>query len=232
MLPPHARDPVRRKPHDSPQPFDGSPQPTPMTRSRFVGAIAGIGTASGIRVVAGRWTSSPLGPFSDVMLEQADGHRLLLAPSDQVAEFIRLTYTFDEIVRTPVLVEPAGDRWRIDTDPLQLELEIGPRPLLGHLLRAVPRPLALASWWAHVTGPLARTLVPGIRTRGCAGHGRREWYAATDMHRITGACGTWREEPMGELRPVEPPVRFGFSSAPRSPSLTHVVTTVEQARPP
>ncbi|MBA2550676.1 MAG: hypothetical protein H0V13_06405 [Nocardioidaceae bacterium] len=198
-----------------------------MTRSRFVGAIAGIGTASGTRVVAGRWTSSPLGAFSDVMVQQADGHRLLLAPSDEVAEFIRLTYTFDEIVRTPVLVEPAGDHWRIDTDPLQLELTIGARPVLGHVLRVVPRRVAVAPWWARVTDPVARMLLPGIHTRGCAGHGRREWYAATDLHRITGASGTWREEPMGELRPVEPPVRFGFSSAPRSPSLTHVVTTVE-----
>lgn len=198
-----------------------------MTRSRFVGAIAGIGTASGIRVVVGRWTSSPLGPFADVMVELADGHRLLLAPSDQVADFVRLTYTFDEIVRTPVLVEPAGDRWRIDTDPLQLELHIGRRPLLGQLLRAVPGPVAAAPWWAHLTDPVARAFVPGIRTRGSAGHGRREWYAATDLHRITGAEGTWRDEPVGELRPVHPPVRFGFSSAPRSPSLTHVVTTVE-----
>jgi len=198
-----------------------------MTRSRFVGAIAGIGTASGTRVVVGRWTTTPLGPLADVMVEQADGHRLLLAPSEQVADFVRLTYTFDEIVRTPVLVETAGDRWRIDTDPLQLELRIGRRTVLGLLLRTVPRPVAVAPWWAHVTDPLARVLVPGIRTRGSAGHGRREWYAATDLHRITGASGSWLDEPMGELRPVEPPVRFGFSSAPRSPSLTQVVTTVE-----
>lgn len=198
-----------------------------MVRSPFVGAIAGVGTASGTRVVVGRWTTSPLGPFADVMVEQADGHRLLLAPSDQVAEFVRLTYTFDEIVRTPVLVEATRDRWRIDTDPLQLDVWIGGRPLLGQLLRAVPRSVAVAPWWAHVTDPIARLLLPGVRTRGSAGHGRREWYAATDLRRITGASGTWRDEPMGELRPLEPPVRFGFSSAPRCPSLTNVVTTVD-----
>jgi len=198
-----------------------------MTRSRFVGAIAGIGTASGTRVVVGRWTASPLGPFADVMVEQADGHRLLLAPSAQVADFVCLTYTFDEIVRTPVLVEASDNCWRVDTDLLELEIEIGRRPLLGLVLRAVPRPVAVAPWWARVTDPVARTLVPGIRTRGSAGHGRREWYAATDLRRVTGASGSWREEPMGDLRAVEPPVRFGFSSTPRSPSLTHVVTTVE-----
>lgn len=29
------------------------------------------------------------------------------------------------------------------------------------------------------------------------------------------------------MAPVEPPVRFGFGSAPRSPSATRVTTTVE-----
>lgn len=169
-----------------------------MARSRFVGAIAGIGTASGTRIVVGRWTSSPLGPFADVMVEQADGRRLLLAASHEVAEFVRLTYTFDEIVRTPVLVESSGACWRVDTD-----------------------------WWATAIDPVARTLLRGTRTRGSAGHGRREWYLVTDLHRITAASGSWCEEPLGDLRQVEPPVRFGFGSTPRRPSLTQVVTIIE-----
>jgi len=32
---------------------------------------------------------------------------------------------------------------------------------------------------------------------------------------------------LGELALVDPPCRFGFSSTPRSPSVTSVVTTVE-----
>ncbi|CAM5716679.1 hypothetical protein SBADM41S_09484 [Streptomyces badius] len=35
---------------------------------------------------------------------------------------------------------------------------------------------------------------------------------------------------LGALAPLEPPVAFGFGSAPRSPSLVRVTTTVELAR--
>jgi hypothetical protein len=35
---------------------------------------------------------------------------------------------------------------------------------------------------------------------------------------------------LGVLAPVEPPVRFGFGSVPRKPTLTRVTTTVELGR--
>ena len=50
-------------------------------RDRFTGRIAGVGTTSGVRVVVGRWDQSPWGGFTDVMLAQPDGLRVLLAPS-------------------------------------------------------------------------------------------------------------------------------------------------------
>ena len=59
----------------------------PRVVSRFHGRIAGFGTESGVRLVVGMWPRSPLGSFADVMVERADGHRILLAPSDEVAEF-------------------------------------------------------------------------------------------------------------------------------------------------
>jgi hypothetical protein len=43
-------------------------------RVRFDGWIAGLGTASGTRLVWGHWPGSPFGPLSDVMVEHADGH--------------------------------------------------------------------------------------------------------------------------------------------------------------
>ncbi|MGW5372453.1 hypothetical protein ACWES4_30080, partial [Streptomyces sp. NPDC004011] len=57
-------------------------RPAPL---RFDGWIAGAGTSSGTRLVLGHWLRSPFGPFSDVMLERADGHRLLLAPTPETA---------------------------------------------------------------------------------------------------------------------------------------------------
>ena len=48
---------------------------------RFHGAIAGVGSTSGVRIVVGRWDESPLGTFADVMLAEPDGTRVLLAPT-------------------------------------------------------------------------------------------------------------------------------------------------------
>jgi hypothetical protein len=39
---------------------------------------------------------------------------------------------------------------------------------------------------------------------------------------------TWDGEDQGGLAPVDPPVRFGFGSTPRTPSLVRVVTLVRE----
>ena len=78
-----------------------------MQRLRFTGAIAGVGSTSGVRFVVGRWTESPLGSFADVMVEDATGHRVLIAPRQQVADFVASTYSFDEVRVEPVSVELA-----------------------------------------------------------------------------------------------------------------------------
>ena len=58
---------------------------------KFDGAIAGMGTASGTRIVVGMWPLSPFGPVTDVMLERPDGHRILFAPTDEFADFLAPT---------------------------------------------------------------------------------------------------------------------------------------------
>ncbi|MFC6696777.1 hypothetical protein [Nocardioides daphniae] len=208
-----------------------------MTRLRFEGHIAGVGTTSGLRAVVGRWGSSPFGNFADVMVETADGHRVLLAPTQQVAEFVATTYRFDEVRVEPVdVVERAGEPgWSVETPSLRLQLAVGGRTPLGALLRLVPPRLATAPAWSRVTDPVARVVMRGVRTRGSAGGGRTEVYGATDVRRITSAQGSFDGVDLGSLAPVDPPCRFGFSSSPRTPALTAVVTTIltdeEQALP-
>src|SRR4051794_12968871 len=89
-------------------------------RLRFDGWIAGIGTSSGTRVVLGHWVRSPFGPFTDVMLERKDGHRVLLAPSAQTAHFVAGTYVFDEVRVVPVGVEADRGECRVAAPPLDL----------------------------------------------------------------------------------------------------------------
>ena len=196
---------------------------------RFDGFIAGLGTPAGLRVVVGHWPSSPFGAFSDVMVEQPDGHRTLLAPAG-VAGFVASTYTFDEVCRLPVDVGIGHDRWTVRAGPLDLAFSVGRRPPLGALLRAVPDALATDPRWVTAVDVVARHVLPGVRTRGSAGQGRREYYAALDLHRLTGARVAWHGADQGGLAPVDPPVRFGFGSTPRTPSLVRVVTLVAPER--
>ena len=193
----------------------------------FDGAIAGVGTTSGTRLVVGLWPSSPLGSIADVMVERADGHRTLLAPSVEVADFVSATYHFDEISVVPVSYRRDGQRWSISAGPLRLALTTGPRGALGRLLTFVPRRLARARWWSALLDPIAAVVMPGVRTRGTAGGGRREWYAALDRHRITGIEAAWDGVDLGALTDVDPPVRFGFGSTPAKPSLVRVTTTID-----
>jgi hypothetical protein len=196
-------------------------------RDRFDGRIAGVGTTSGLRAVVGHWADGPWGAFADVMVETAEGHRVLLAPDDRVAEFVAATYSFDETRIESVAVTETADRWQVETPSVSLAFTLGSRTLLGRLLRVVPPALATSPAWCAVIDPFARVLMRGVRTRGSAGHGRREWYGATDVRRITDATGSWEGADLGRLASVDPPCRFGFSSTPRRPSVTRVVTTVE-----
>lgn len=198
-------------------------------RHRFRGAIAGVGSASGIRVVVGHWRDTPLGDFSDAMVETAAGHRVLLAPRPEVAEFIAATYTFDETRIEPFEVTDSPTAWAVRSPSLRLDLALGRRTPLGWVLRGVPAGLAQSPAWCTLTDPVSRVLLRGVRTRGTAGNGRREWYGATDVRAVTAATGTFDGTDLGVLAPVDPPCRFGFSSTPRRPTVTTVVTTVESA---
>ena len=194
----------------------------------FEGYIAGFGTDEGTRVVVGRWLASPLGAFTDVMVERSDGTRLLLAPRDDVAELVAATYEFDAVHVVPVGLRPdeVRRRWRLRAGPLTADITLGSRTAIGQLLAVVPRGRAVAPLVAAVTDPVARLVLDGVRTRGTAGQGRREWYTAADQHAIVAVRALWGSGDLGALRPVLPAVRFGFSSVPSAPTVTRVRTTI------
>jgi hypothetical protein len=197
-----------------------------QVRLRFDGWIAGLGTTGGTRLVVGHWPGSPFGPVTDVMIERPDGHRLLLAVTAELAGFVAETYTFDEVRVVPITVDRSPSAWTVTAGPLRLAFTTGGRGVLGRLLFAVPAALARHLLWVRLLDLPAR-LLRGVRTHGSAGNGRREWYAVRDLHRITAATATLDGAALGGLAPVDPPVRFGFGSVPRSPALVRITTTVE-----
>ncbi|MGH3512903.1 MAG: hypothetical protein ACRDQI_16845 [Pseudonocardiaceae bacterium] len=195
-------------------------------RWRFDGEIAAFGTTSGHRIVVGRWPVSPFGPISDVMIETPDGTRLLIAPSDEVARFVASTYRFDSVDVAPVEVIRQPGRVAVEAGRLRADLIVGPRNWLGRLLRTVPRRVATAPAWATLVDPVVRAVLPGVRTRGGAGAGRREWYGAWDLHPLVSVTASWQGSDLGTMVEVRPPVRFGFGSTPRRPSIVGLTTTV------
>jgi hypothetical protein len=185
-----------------------------------------------VRVVVGWWHESPFGPFADAMVERADGHRILVAPTVQVRDLVATTYLFDETRVEPFTVAAggaAGFRWVVESASLSLHLDVGGRMSVGHLLRLLPRGVAQSPAFATAVDPVARVALRGVRTRGMARAGRREFYGATDLRTVTGLTGTLDGIPLGDLAPVDPPCRFGFSSTPRRPAVTDVVTTIVEA---
>jgi hypothetical protein len=198
---------------------------------RFTGYIAGFGTAAGTRCVVGHWLDSPLGAFTDVMVEHGGGERTLLAPNAGVAEYVSATYGFDNVVTAPIaarLVDGTGGPpvLRLAGGPLRLVIELGPVTGLGRLMELVPTRLAVHPRWLTAINPLASLLVPGVATAGSAGGGRREFYGVRSIRSIERVEAWWEGRNLGPLAPVDPPVRFGFSSVPRRPQAVAVTTTI------
>jgi hypothetical protein len=197
------------------------------TRLVFSGHIAGFGSDAGIRMVVGVWQASPFGAFADVMVQTADDQRMLLAPTAEVAEFVSATYSFDDVRVGAVTAELHADRLTVTTADLDVTAELGGPARFDRLLRLVPGALASAPWWLRVINPVAGLLVPGVQTAGTAGGGRREYYGVRRSRRIEALSGRFGGIPLGGLAQLDPPVQFGFSSAPTDPQLVAVTTTID-----
>ena len=199
-------------------------------RERFTGRIAGVGSASGVRIVVGRWDDGPWGSFADVMVEDAAGHRVLLAPDERVRDFVAATYSFDEHVIEPVEVSDTADGWQVST-PSLVPAAGGRRPYAaGRGCSTWCRP----AWRPRPPGALRSTRSLASRCAACAPAGRPGETGGSGTARrrcvaVTAIEGEWRGTDLGALAPVDPPCRFGFSSTPKRPSVTSVVTTIERA---
>ena len=160
------------------------------------------------------------------MMEDRAGFRTLLAPSQEVAEYVGSTYSFDEVRVVPVRSTLNASRLGLDAGPLRLTADLGGTTPLGRLLRLVPHALATSPRWLALISPAAAALVPGVRTAGTAGNGRTEYYGVTSARAITSASAELGGTDLGRLAPLRPAVRFGFSSAPAAPQLVSVVTSI------
>lgn len=195
-------------------------------RDVFRGRILGVGSTSGTRVVVGVWDVSPFGTFADCMVALPTGRRILLAPTEQITSYVAATYRFDEVRVGDVVCRASPDALVVAADSLTLDVELGGPTALGRLLRLIPASVSRSRTFATLCDPVARVALKGVRTRGTAGNGRTEFYAASDLRSVVSLSGRFDDAELGSLADVWPEPGFGFSSTPRTPCLTAVTTTV------
>lgn len=191
-----------------------------MTRVELRGHIGASGFASGERIVVGVWDDGPLGAMADVMWARPDGERVLLAPTDAVAELITSAYRFDRVDVVDVRGACDGRRLEVDAGALSVRLVAG---------RGWPLPPArLRPLWftRYVEGPIAR-LAMGVRTYGVTPMGGREWYRADRWSPVVSGSATFEGVDLGAMGPVDPPCGFNFSEPPTRPSITAVRPLLE-----
>jgi hypothetical protein len=210
--------------------------PGPRSSRRFTlltfdGHIVGSSFASGDTVVAGRWRSSPFGPFADVMWRAPDGRRTLLAPSEEALDFLDRHYSFDELARTPVRVERRGSAIDVDAGHIAMRMTPIDGGLASFLLRLRPRAVRTRQWWLAVedtalrpiVGPVFGAGAGAVRARGRTRAGAREWYAIHDFHRAE-ATAVVDGRDAGPIQPSLTPARFGFSEFPSSPAVVRLTS--------
>lgn len=177
--------------------------------------------------MTGIWARSPFGAFADVMVQTRSDERILLAPTTRVAEFVSSTYRFDRVEVGPVTAGLSADRLSVTAPGLVVDVVIGGAAPLDRLLRLVPARLATEPRWLRVIDPIASRLVRGVHTAGSAGNGRREYYGVRRARLIEAVRGSFAGIDLGDLAPLTPPVAFGFSSAPPTPQIVSVSTTID-----
>jgi hypothetical protein len=178
------------------------------------GVIAGSGFTSGDRLVVGHWSSSPIGPFSDVMWTAPDGTRTLLSPSAGAEEFITAVYAFDRTEVVDLVARGDARGVRVVAGEVDLEITAGP-------LRLVLPPWRPAWFTRWVEGPVAR-LAMGVHTYGTSPTGVREWYRADAYRPARDARAHIAGRDLGPMAPIDPPLGVGFTDPPRRPSVVAV----------
>lgn len=204
-----------------------------MTYDCFVGCISAAGFASGDAIVVGAWRESPLGPFVDVMWVRPEGRRVLLAPRDDVAEYVSSLYAFDEVLTVPIGGGWDGHAISVAAGPVRVRMIAGRRDLRSWLFALRPRALRRSPRWIAVEDRLGRPFVgriiggaEGVRAAGVAPGGQREFYGVEDYRQVVAAQATVSGQDLGPMTDLPSRLGIGLSSFPTRPAVVHVATLV------
>ena len=183
----------------------------------FQGRITSSGFQTGDRVVVGTWNSSPFGNFTDIMWARSDGTRILIAPNQEIADYVTDMYSFDDVLLEEIDVKEEGRNLSVKCKTMELEFS-------WKKGFAIPFKRSLL-FIATVELFFAR-LIFSTRTYGLTRNNRREWYAIDRVSNLSHASANISGEDMGDMTPMSQPCKFGFSEAPKKPASCEVRTHI------
>ena len=87
----------------------------------FKGRITSSAFESGDRIVVGAWKDSIFGEFTDIMWAKKDGTRVLIAPTQEIVDYVTAMYSFDEILLEEVTTTLSDREIKISCKTMDLE---------------------------------------------------------------------------------------------------------------
>jgi hypothetical protein len=190
-----------------------------MSMDIFEGRITSCGFISGDRLVIGYWKDSPFGSFSDIMWATSDGKKILIAPNQEIGDYISSMYEFDIVKIEEIKVEEDINQIKIDTKDISCHFEWGN----GISFLTKKRPL----WFVSSVEYLFGWLIFGTKTHGKTKNGKKEWYAVDRLSKLISAKAYINGDDLGEYTSFYPKANFGFSDPPKMPSSVLVRSHIE-----
>ena len=183
----------------------------------FQGRITSSGFQTGDRIVVGSWNSSPFGNFTDIMWAKPDGTRVLIAPTQEIADYVTAMYSFDEVILEEIISKEDGRSLSVECKSMELKFS-----WKGGFAIPFKRSLLFI---ATVELFFAR-LFFSTRTYGLTRNNRREWYAIDRVSNLSNASARIEGGDAGDMTPMSQPCKFGFSEAPKKPASCEVRTHI------
>lgn len=183
----------------------------------FSGRITSSGFDSGDRIVVGAWKTSKFGEFTDIMWAKPDGTRVLIAPTQEIADYVTDMYTFDEVILENITTTQGGRNLKIYCSSMELEFTWN---------RGFSIPFKRSLFFISTVELFFAKLLFSTRTYGITKNNRKEWYAIDRVSKVIQATAKIKGIDVGSLSPMNEPCKFGFSEAPKKPSSCVVRTHI------
>ena len=183
----------------------------------FQGRITSSGFQTGDRIVVGAWNSSPFGNFTDIMWAKPDGTRVLIAPTQEIADYVTAMYSFDEVVLEEIVSKEEGRSLSVECKSMDLQFSWN---------RGFVIPFKRSLLFIATVELFFARLFFSTRTYGLTRNNRREWYAIDRVSNLSHASARIEGNNVGDMATMNPPCKFGFSEAPKKPASCEVRTHI------